>query len=142
MKLKHLLLYSKGWYRQSGNFFNDLKIVLQLDDYEPYSNNDVLAIILNNLPSIREFDLSVVIPAIRPYNCWKFGYVIKGDYFLGDEQYAVEYDYDTAILKYILSNIAHLEKSHYGDLPKPNYKTGLTRPKDISLKEIKEKWPD
>lgn len=111
MNLKHFLLYVKGWYQPTTDIWNDLKIVLKLDGYTPFSKNDVFMIILNNLPDIQQFKPFTLLPALHPSNCWKFGYYVKGNHYFGDQKDAVEYDYEMAVLKYILSELRFIDKS-------------------------------
>lgn len=122
MKLKHLLLYSKGWYPKTDDIWNDLHIILRLDGYNPFLNEDCLKIILNNLPpNFTPFQTVKILLAIHPASCWRFGYIVKGDnYWLGTDKSAVEYHYDTAIVKYIVSELRFIEKEYYDTLPTPN----------------------
>lgn len=83
-KLSHLALYAKGWYNRSDNIWEDLKKILCLDGYTPFTNGDVYSIILGKVqecPSYRWTELREVLIGIHPNNCWKFGYYVKNNSF-------------------------------------------------------------
>lgn len=142
MKLKHVILYSKGWYKRTDNVWNDLKNILVLDGYTPVTNSDIFKIIINNLPdNYPSFDPKRLIFAIDPYDCWKFGYVVKGDsFFKGNESYAVEYDYCTSVIFYVLSELRFMERDWYDFLPKPIYSHINKKPKDVKQSMLKEQF--
>jgi hypothetical protein len=122
MKLSHLLLYCKGWYPKTDDIWNDLNIVLRLDGFTPFTNQDCLNIILNNLPyDFEPFQNPKMVLALHPANCWRFGYVVKGNFWLGDQKDALDYDYNVAIVKYVVSELRFLQKGeHYDILPTPD----------------------
>ena len=51
--LTNVVLYAKGWYKTTDNIWEDLKKILELDDYTPFSNNDIYSILIS---SFEKFD--------------------------------------------------------------------------------------
>lgn len=79
-KLTNVVLYAKGWYKQSNDIWEDLKKILELDDYTPFTKMDVYSIILTafqNSNIYRITELKEVLNGIHPLNCWKVGYFVK-----------------------------------------------------------------
>ena len=107
MQLKHTTLYAKGWYEKTDNIFADLKKILTLDDYTPFTEVDVLYILLNEYQKIKgtNFNLLTFVSDIHPNNCWKIGYDIK----------AKEYDYYTVIIYLVLSEFRILSNHRKSD---------------------------
>lgn len=106
--LTHLVLYSKGWYKQTDNIWDDLKIILEMDGYTPFSNGDVYNIILNNFDRFdsRESELSQVLTGIHPRECWKHGYYTKHYYNPWRETKNLpDYDMPEAFIKYVISSL-------------------------------------
>lgn len=116
--LSHVVLYAKGWYLNTGDVFEDLKKILEFDNYTPFTNMDVYSILLNSVQRsnlYRWTELREVLNGIHPKNCWKFGYYTKDNYFWTNkpESELPNYDMPTAFIYYVLSNLRFLEKSDW-----------------------------
>ena len=44
-KLTNVVLYAKGWYKKSDDIWEDLKKILELDNYTPFTKIDIYSII-------------------------------------------------------------------------------------------------
>lgn len=137
-KLSHLVLYAKGWYKKSDDVWEDLKKILELDNYSPFDKVDVYSIIISSL-SDKEFyprfiELREVLNGIHPDNCWKYGYYIKGNPWQSNPTKLVEYDMPTAFIYYILSNLRFIDNAEW-IVKTPNYKKH-PRPDNITLKQV------
>lgn len=128
MRLKHVALYSKHWYKRSDDVWADLIKCLEADDYTPQTKYDVLSIIINNVaPLFNKWDIERytidLISAISPQNCWKHGYYTK-DHTLAVERWPElaykNYDYYEATLWYFLSKLSNSTITELGGLPKPS----------------------
>lgn len=126
--LSHVCLYAKGWYVKTNDIFEDLKKFLQLDDYSPFDKSDVLSILIHRYEDIVDIDLLGFLSDIHKDNCWKIGYPNN-----------LEYDYYTAIIYKILSDIRFLE-SKYVKWKCPKYSKQNPRPKNIELKTVIERF--
>ena len=45
-KLANVVLYAKGWYKKSDDIWEDLKKILEFDNYTPFTKMDVYSIIV------------------------------------------------------------------------------------------------
>jgi len=43
--LSHTVLYAKGWYNKTSDVIEDLKKILELDNYTPFTQTDVVSIL-------------------------------------------------------------------------------------------------
>lgn len=126
--LHHVVLYAKGWYQKSDDIWEDLKKILEFDNYTPFTKMDVYSIIVtafqeSNIYRITE--LKEVLNGIHPDNCWKYGYNCTKE----------TYDMSTAVMYYILSSIRFIDNTQW--IPKvPKYNKVTPRPKDIELKSV------
>ena len=139
--LNHFILYCKGWYNRTENIFEDLKKILVLDDYTPFSNNDVLSIIINQYERDFKDNLRLVnlLSDIDPKNSWKISYYTKGnaDWLKPEDRDILpEYDYYTAILYKIMSEYRFKELKT--ELSPPKYSKTNPRPKNIKLQKVIE----
>jgi len=75
-KLTNVVLYAKGWYKHTDDVYEDLKKILELDGYTPFSNQDVYEIICSRLSEMNwhSCKLKSVLDGIHPSNTWKYGY--------------------------------------------------------------------
>lgn len=139
-KLTNVVLYAKGWYKKSDDVWEDLKKILELDDYSPYDKMDVYNIILiavQNSNIYRWIELREVLNGIHPSNCWKYGYYTKKNCsWVNDNENLPEYDMPTAFIHYILSNLSQLDREQW-NVKIPNY---LKYPKsnNITLQKVYE----
>ena len=46
-KLTNVVLYAKGWYKKSDDIWEDLKKILELDNYTPFTKTDIYSIIVD-----------------------------------------------------------------------------------------------
>lgn len=123
MTLKHVALLSKGWYdkQSTDDIWKDFRIALEMDDYQPYSRNDIIQIVFNQVLKYRmknEYLLRDMILGFHPQLTWRRGYYHKQNVSeLWDnkdmkEKYKdVEYDYHTAILYACQSVIRDMDKT-------------------------------
>lgn len=135
-ELTNVVLYARGWYLITDNIWNDLKKILVLDGYTPFTDLDVYSILLNKVQNCgihRWPELREVLIGITPENCWKCGYYTKDHTWVESE---VEYDVKTAFLHYVISNLRFIESEKW-DVQAPRIKE-YPRGKNITLKRIKE----
>ena len=138
--LTNVVLYAKGWYKTTDNIWEDLKKILELDDYTPFSNNDVYSILIS---SFEKFDtqasnLREVLIGITPSECWKAGYYVKGHNWIKDEDTLPEYDMPTAVIYYILSSLRFLDNEQW-IVRTPKYSKYPKNP-EIATKKIIEQF--
>jgi hypothetical protein len=124
-KLTNLVLYAKGWYLKTDNIWEDLKKILVLDDYSPFTNNDVYSIISSNFQECNLYrwtELKEVLNGIHPNNCWKYGYYTKENVFWSGGKTVAElpdYDMPTAFIYYVLSSLNYMDRNDWNvSLPK------------------------
>lgn len=138
--LSNLVLYSKGWYKTSDNVWEDLKEILKLDDYTPFTNNDVYSILLNNVQkyNFRWAELRQVMIGIHPSECWKYGYYVKNSYIAGNKSANTlpEYDMPTAFVYYVLSNLRDLDSNQW-EVKTPKWTKYPKNPK-LTIKNLIE----
>ena len=139
--LSHTVLYAKGWYEKTDNIWEDLKKILVLDNYTPFTKNDVFYILVSRFQELncRQSELREVLIGIHPQECWKVGYYTKEveDWAIKEEQDTLkDYDMPTATIYYILSYLRFLGKDGWVEKT-PNYKL-YPKPKNISTKKVIE----
>ena len=137
--LNHFILYCKGWYEITDNKFEDLKKILQLDDFIPSTESDVLSIVLNRYEKDFKDRLRLIdfITDLHPKNVWKIGYYTKGNNnWIKDNEKLSEYDYYTAVLYKIMSDYRFKELET--KLTPPKYSKENPRPKNIELRRVIE----
>jgi hypothetical protein len=137
-KLTHVVLYAKGWYNSSDDIYADLKEILKLDDYTPFTNGDVYSILLNSFNNWNHQSTSLdrVLMGIHPNNCWKVNYFTKGSPWSSTPDDNPDYDIPTAFIYYVMSVLRFLEPEYWTPT-QPNYKT-QPKPKHITNKKVKE----
>lgn len=140
-QLNHTVLYAKGWYNKTDNVFEDLKKILLLDDYTPFTNNDVFGILVRNYEKLFENkSLLTFLIDISPSETWKVNYPTKGNVWMRNnkenESYP-EYDLHTAIIYKILSEFRFMELKDI-TLSPPKYSIDNPRPTNIELKQVIE----
>ena len=138
--LSHLTLYAKGWYLRTDDIWEDLKKILELDDYSPFSKNDVYSIITSRFSEFehRSSELRQVLFGIHPSECWKYGYYTKDNehWFHRIDVQLPMYDMQTAFIYYVLSNLRNLNKTKW-NVKLPKY-TKYPKSKDITLSKVYE----
>ena len=136
--LSNVVLYAKGWYKTTDDVWDDLKKILVLDDYTPYSNSDVYSILLKKFDNfdIQASQLREVLFGITPQECWKVGYYTKDHTWADGSNNAKEYDMPTAFIYYVLSTLRFIDKEQW----KPSTPKYSKHPKnpDIETKRIIE----
>lgn len=139
-KLSHLVLYSKGWYERTDDVWEDLKKILALDDYTPFTKSDVYTIIAISLEKAefdyRFNDLRQVLDGIHPLNCWKYGYYTNTCDWVKDYKSLPEYDMPTAFIYYVIYGLKFIPGVNY-EFAIPKYKL-YPKPKDIPLQRVIE----
>lgn len=142
VKLSHTVLYAKGWYKKTDDIFEDLKRILQYDNYEPFTKSDVISILVRNYEDSFNFKLLNFLSDIHFENCWKFSYWVKNSYqsnLILKETDLPEYDYYTAIVYKILSAFRDLSSEEW-IIKTPKYSKTEKRPDNISLQTVIERF--
>jgi hypothetical protein len=124
--LTNVVLYAKGWYEKTDDIWGDLKKVLELDNYTPFTKNDVYNILTQSFGKFecRQSELREVMFGIHPSECWKYGYDFE------------EYDMPTAFIYYVLSTLRCIDNTKWNPQT-PKY-TKLKRPKGIPIRRVYE----
>lgn len=135
-KLSHVVLYAKGWYLETENKWEDLKKILTLDGYTPFTNSDVYSIIINAFDNFeyRATELKQMLSGIHPEECWKYGYYTNTCTWINDYDNLPFYKMEDAIIHYILSTLRTLDKEHWIKVI-PKYKK-YPKPQNLSLKKV------
>jgi len=136
-KLTNVVLYAKGWYKESNDVWEDLKQILELDDYSPFDKDDVYSIMLTavqNSNIYRWTELKEVLNGINEANCWKFGYYTKNCKWVDESEKYPDYDMKTAFIYYVLSNLRFMETKYWN--PKTPKYTKLPKPEHIKIKSV------
>jgi hypothetical protein len=138
--LSHVVLYAKGWYQKSDNVWEDLKQILEYDNYTPFDKMDVYSIIINATQKsniYRWTELREVLDGIHPKNCWKVGYYVKDNVGWCNKAVAdlPDYDMPTAFIYYVLSNLRFIDSTKW-TIKIPKYTKEFRRPKHITLKSV------
>jgi len=140
-KLTNVVLYAKGWYLRTDDVWEDLKKILQLDNYTPFDKMDVYNIItqaVQNSNIYRWTELREVLNGIHPNNCWKVGYYVKDNHFWSNKNIneLPDYDMPTAFIYYVLSNLRFMDKQYWNvQMPKV---TKYPRNKNITINSLYE----
>lgn len=138
--LSHLTLYAKGWYLRTDDIWEDLKKILELDNYTPFTKGDVYSIIAARFSEFdhRSSELFEVLKGIHPNSCWKYGYYTKDNkhWFHRIDRQLPEYDMPTAFLYYVRSTLVSLDREHW-KIKLPKY-TKYPKSKDITLGKVYE----
>lgn len=116
--LTNVVLYAKGWYKHSGDVFEDLKAILELDGFSPFDKIDVYSIILSAVQKsniYRWTELREVLNGIHPSNCWKTGYYCKENHQWSNRpiENLPDYDMVTAFVYYTLSNLRFIDRDKW-----------------------------
>jgi len=135
--LSHVTLYSKGWYNHSENIIFDLIKILELDNYSPFDQRDVVSIIMHRYEESFDIDMVNFINDIHPFNCWKVGYYTNRYEWVKDHQTLPEYDIYTAIIYKILSDIRFLTNTEW-EIKLPKYSKENKRPENITIPRLIE----
>ena len=136
-KLTNVTLYAKGWYEISENLFSDLIKMLELDNYTPFSRNDVVFIILNNYQKAFDVELVSFIDSINETNCWKVGYYTNNCDWVQNYESLPKYDVHTACIYKVLSDLRFITKEKW--IPKfPKYNKTNPKPKKITICNLYE----
>ena len=152
-RLFHVLLYAKHWYKrfdklgrgERKTIFDDLRKCFTADGYmgECMSRYDVVDMLLINCQRVKLSafsDLRQFANGVSDREVWKNGYFTKtNDVFNKNRDNNPDYDYETAIVYYCLSNLACSEIKYLGidKLPEPDFKNCLPRRNGITDKSIK-----
>lgn len=150
--LRHTVLYAKGWYKRSNNFWKDIMKCLEADGYLGTFEGDTLNQIkhraaylivgqFERLPNKGHANsLQSFYENIKPHNIWKYGYYTKDFTFMRSKEEiekSPDYDYDEAVVRYCLSHFLGLNKDEW-NVCKPDYKNVLPRKNGIKDKKVKE----
>ncbi len=131
LKLKHFILLCKRGYEPIGDaqYFNPqliwdaVKKVLEADDYMPGTKSDVISILICNIiPCVDKNATSItmdILSGIDRHNCYKYGY-FTNEHTEGNPKSTIDYDYQTAILYYLMSTVRFFTKEQFGELPNPD----------------------
>lgn len=119
-RLSNVVLYAKGWYKKTDDVWEDLKQILVLDDYTPFTKGDIYSIILNAFENYncRQSTLREVLQGITPRESWKVGYFTKGnaDWLSKEEQETLpEYQMEEAFIRYVLSTLRFFSIEQYNN---------------------------
>lgn len=139
-KLAHIALYAKGWYQKTDNIYADLKKILVLDGYTPFSNNDVFIILSNHFEKSDlhpHNSLQRTIQSITRDECWKCGYYTRDHKWVKNHESLPEYDMEIAFIHYVLSSIRNTEMDKIQSAI-PKYGKENKRPDHIPLKRVIE----
>ena len=138
--LSHTVLYAKGWYKASEDIFEDLKKILELDDYTPFTKADIFNILLSSAERFEHqaFDLREMIIGVHPKECWKVGYHTVDSFCKRNNEVYPQYNYETAIVYYILSILRNLETEKW-NVVTPKYSKFPKNP-EISIKRVIEQF--
>ena len=132
LRITHTILYSKGWYKRT-NIWEDLKATLKCDDYEPFDNRDIISILVSRFDSLPyqqyTHSLSSITEGISKGQCWKHGYYTKDFKWNKNWEECPEWDYDEAIVRYILSVFSSLNKDEFL-VKEPDYEKCLPKSKN------------
>lgn len=135
-KLSHVVLYAKGWYLRTENKWEDLKKILTLDDYTPFTNSDVYSILIRAFDNFdyRATELKEMLTGIHPSECWKYGYYTNNCTWIKGYDNLPNYKMEDAVLHYILSTLQNLDNEYWIKVI-PKYKK-YPKPYDMSLKRV------
>lgn len=140
--LTNTVLYAKGWYLNTGDLYKDLKKILELDGYMPFSELDIYSIILYRVEDYKAqwTKLSEVLNSIHPSNCWKYGYYVKENSLWSNKPIneLPDYHMPTAFIYYVLSNLRFIDKTSW-NLKTPKL-TKYPKGKDVTIRNVYESF--
>ncbi len=121
-KLKNVCLYAKNHYQKSDNIWEDLKKMLELDDYITFNSNDIYQIIRNEVQtyileakSNQNYKITAFLDGLNPSECWKIGYYTKDYVYKNEEKETLSnYNYEEATIRSALSLIRFASKEDLG----------------------------
>lgn len=136
-KLTNVVLYAKGWYKKSDDIWEDLKKILEFDNYTPFTKMDVYSIIVTAFQESNIYRITELKNGIHPDNCWKYGYYCKENLsWAGKDTKIHEYDMPTAFIYYVMSNLRLLDNKHWNpQMPKV---TKYPKANHITIKALNE----
>lgn len=142
-KLTNVVLYAKGWYKKSDDIFEDLKKILELDNYTSFTKTDVYSIIVDAFQKsniYRVTELKEVLNGIHPVNCWKHNYYCKENLSWSsnnvEKENLPDYDLVTAFIYYVISNLRSLDNNHWNpQMPKV---TKYPKADHVTIKSLNE----
>lgn len=139
-KLPNVALYAKLHYARSNDFWDDITKCLEADDYEPYTHEDIVTIVMRHTIPLMTKDVMIytqnLLEAINPRSCWKYGYYTKDHKWAANkwkELESVEYDVQAAMLWFYLSHLQGEEVKNLGKLPKADENVLPLRNQEISI---------
>lgn len=122
--LGHTVLYAKNHYQRSKNIISNLKATMKADGYIVFGTKDISEMLLNlyaKLPYGGFSQVRNIVESLNPNNVWKFGYYTKDYspvYIDSISKNLPDYDYETAIIYFVLSDLAMRELKDF-DKPLP-----------------------
>jgi len=129
MKLKHVTLYAKNWYKKT-DIWEDVKKCLEADGYTPFSQKDILIIIISNVSKFlferKNFDITTYTRELVEYTCskecWRTSYYHNKSNWVKEEDLKIlpDYDYDVAVLYFFLFKLWLADLDELDGLPKPD----------------------
>lgn len=136
--LTNIVLYAKGWYKRTDNVFDDLKKILKLDGYTPFTNSDVMSIIVNNFDKfdIPASSLIQVLEGIHPNQCCKTGFYTNEHKWVKNYEKLPNYNYELAVIYYVLSTLRFLDNTQW-DVKVPKV-TKYPMGNEITIRRIYE----
>ena len=105
LTISHTILYTKGHYQKGDNMWEDLKVTLGMDGYQPFTKHNVITIITNQLERSGErvslSDLIHALPEREMHRRW----------FTDDE-----FDTYDCILDFILLKLMNLKVDRFDNV--------------------------
>lgn len=138
--LSHTVLYAKGWYKKSEDVFEDLKKILDIDGYTPFTKGDVLNILLSKAERFdhQAFDLRAMVIGLHPKEIWKASYYTEDNNWITNGKNLPRYDYETAVVYYVLSTLRNLTTCQW-NVVTPKYAKFPKNP-EIPTKRVIEQF--
>ena len=137
-ELTHLVLYAKGWYYKTGDIWDDVKKIVELDGYSYFSKKDAYHLILTKFSKLDIVGSSLVevVKNLGISDCWRHGYYVKEQTWIVNNDNLPEYDMETSVLYYILSTLCVMDNDRWNP-QKPNYDM-YPKNDNIKLKNVEE----
>lgn len=145
-ELSHVVLYTKKWYHATDDIFRDLRFALTIDGYsgEYFKDLDIIYKLLSECEKLdgHKFKMSTLYNNIQPYNTFMFGYTHNQtpEYVRNTnniEDYQNDYDFNLAILYYIISSLRFIDTNSWIHVH-PIYGKGLSKPHRIKTEDVNE----